>query len=258
MAQQPAAAAQRCVRQTPSLLREAPLHPAHREATLKTRVLPHADPSRRGALRRAGSPVRGGRTELPCRCSRHGAPRSHRASSFGRHGSHYASGRQDAYTCARCRQRPGHHLYWCGAHGVAHDARQPGAGVAGGLLPAHLAHPVPPPAVRGPVAPSNNYDAPLPFTTNQCPPIYEGADLPEEQPLQPDGREVTCNCDDGVLGGTCVACDGGTLAEYLGDELEAAVEDSGDVKSCAGGVTVRPSLPVTAHRCACCCCACCC
>ena len=97
-----------------------------------------------------------------------------------------------------------------------------------------------------------------PFRTNQCPPVYEGADLPEELPLQPDGREVTCNCDDGLLGDSCVACDGGTLAEYLGDELEAAVEDSGDVKSCAGGVTVRPSLPVTAHRCACCCCACCC
>lgn len=51
-----------------------------------------------------------------------------------------------------------------------------------------------------------------------------------------------CDCDDGLLDEICVACDGGTLSDFFQEELAAAVEDSGDVKSCLGNVSVRVAV----------------
>jgi hypothetical protein len=118
-----------------------------------------------------------------------------------------------------------------------------GAAVAPALataLPAGppLHHAVPPPARGGPMAPSNVYARPAQFATPQCPPVYEDASLPEPA-IQPDGTEVVCDCDDGLLGQVCVACPHGTLGDYLREQLEDATEGSGDVKSCSGNVSVR-------------------
>jgi hypothetical protein len=88
------------------------------------------------------------------------------------------------------------------------------------------------------MAPSNVYARPAQFATPQCPPVYEDASLPEPA-IQPDGTEVVCDCDDGLLGQVCVACPHGTLGDYLREQLEDATEGSGDVKSCSGNVSVR-------------------
>ena len=88
------------------------------------------------------------------------------------------------------------------------------------------------------MAPSNRYAPPAPFTTPQCPPVYDDDNLPEPA-IQPDGTQVTCDCDDGLMGNTCGGCDGGVLSDFLWEELAAAVAGSDDVKSCSGNVTVR-------------------
>ena len=105
-----------------------------------------------------------------------------------------------------------------------------------------IQHAIPPPARRGPVAPSNRYARPAHFNTPQCPPLFGYDDGLPEPAQQPDGTEVTCDCDDGLLGNTCVACDGGTLSDMLWAELEAAAADSGDLKACSGNVSVRASI----------------
>jgi len=112
-------------------------------------------------------------------------------------------------------------------------------------------HAVPPPARGGPVAPSNAYAARPPFPGFlQCPPAFSGptwngTDLPDEAE-QPDGTQVTCNCDEGLTGGFCDATDGGVCAEFLQEELTAALAGSGDPKSCDGVISVRPDCsPLT-------------
>ena len=91
------------------------------------------------------------------------------------------------------------------------------------------------------MAPADRYVPPTQFATPQCQPIYDDTDLPEPA-LQPDGTEVVCDCDDGLLDEICVACDGGTLSDFFQEELAAAIEDSGDVKSCSGNVSVRVAV----------------
>ena len=116
------------------------------------------------------------------------------------------------------------------------QAAAPGAAAA-----APIAHIVPGPARRGPVAGPNNYAPPPNFATPLCPPTYDMSDYPEDTALLPDGTDAECECDDPEA---CEALDGGECGEFLQDECAAAQEGSGDVKSCDGVITVRrPPCP---------------